>query len=244
MLVGKRGNAFARRLRYRLFFSGIIARTAVLDEFILQTVSRDGAVCVVNLGAGLDARPYRLALPADLRWIEADLPGILDYKAKILIDTHPACRLERHGVDLSDAAGRRELFDVVPADQPTIVVTEGVVPYLDEGDVAELATDLAGRAGYRWWAVDLLGASLAHLANRLGRRQLSAADAMYKFAPREGPEFFRPFGWEPIDIRTSWLKQRRLGCEPWPLRATWAVSPKRLRDAIGKTGLCVLLKRR
>ncbi len=32
---------------------------------------------VVNLAAGLDTRPYRMALPAALQWSEVDLPGIL-----------------------------------------------------------------------------------------------------------------------------------------------------------------------
>jgi len=38
---------------------------------------------VVNLAAGLDARPYRMSLPASLQWIEVDLPEILAYKEKI-----------------------------------------------------------------------------------------------------------------------------------------------------------------
>ena len=33
-----------------------------------------------NLAAGLDTRPYRMDLPPSLRWIEVDLPDILDYK--------------------------------------------------------------------------------------------------------------------------------------------------------------------
>jgi O-methyltransferase involved in polyketide biosynthesis len=32
---------------------------------------------VVNLAAGLDTRPYRMALPAARQWIEVDLPSIL-----------------------------------------------------------------------------------------------------------------------------------------------------------------------
>jgi hypothetical protein len=55
-----------------------VIRTAVFDEFILRTVARDRAACVLNLAAGLDTRPYRLDLPAELRWVEVDLPAILD----------------------------------------------------------------------------------------------------------------------------------------------------------------------
>lgn len=244
LLAGARGEGFTRKRRYRLVFSGVIARTAILDEFILQAVKRNGATCVVNLGAGLDTRPYRLDLPKQLRWIEADLPPILDYKEKVLGDVRPGCRLERHGVDLSDTAARRALLDVVPGEEPTVAVTEGVVPYLEESDVAALATDLAKRVCFRWWVLDLVSAPVVRLANLFGKRELSAADARFRFGPKEGGDFFLPLGWEPVDVRTSWLEQRRLDCEPWSLRVTWKVSPQRLRDAIGRTGVFVLLKRR
>ncbi len=42
----------------------MIVRTAVMDELILRAIDRDGVTTVLNLAAGLDARPYRLPLPA------------------------------------------------------------------------------------------------------------------------------------------------------------------------------------
>ena len=65
---------------------------------------------VVNLAAGLDARPYRMALPPNLDWIEVDLPDLVDYKERILAGETPACRLERVRLDLADVAARRKLF--------------------------------------------------------------------------------------------------------------------------------------
>lgn len=83
-LAGERGRRIARETRNRLISAGVVVRTAVFDELILQTVKRNGAACVLKLGAGLDTRPYRLDLPGDLRWVEADLPD-LDHKAKLLM---------------------------------------------------------------------------------------------------------------------------------------------------------------
>jgi O-methyltransferase involved in polyketide biosynthesis len=37
---------------------------------------------MVNLCAGLDARPYRMTLPSPLQWIEVDLPDLLAYKTE------------------------------------------------------------------------------------------------------------------------------------------------------------------
>ena len=60
-----------------------VARTVLFDQFIEEQV-RGGVDLVVNLAAGLDARPYRMALPPSLKWVEVDLPGMLAYKEEIL----------------------------------------------------------------------------------------------------------------------------------------------------------------
>lgn len=50
----------------------LVARTKIIDDTIAQAVA-DGCDRVLNLAAGLDTRPYRLDLPSNFRWIEADL---------------------------------------------------------------------------------------------------------------------------------------------------------------------------
>ena len=57
----------------------VVIRTRVIDSFVQQLIA-GGVETVINLGAGLDTRPYRLDLPASLRWIEVDLPQIIDLK--------------------------------------------------------------------------------------------------------------------------------------------------------------------
>src|SRR5262245_15406547 len=42
----------------------MVVRTQVLDEIILRLVKEHGVDTVLNLAAGLDARPWRLPLPA------------------------------------------------------------------------------------------------------------------------------------------------------------------------------------
>ena len=53
-----------------------VARTYLFDQFISEQVAQ-GVDMVVNLAAGLDARPYRMDLPASLKWVEVDLPELL-----------------------------------------------------------------------------------------------------------------------------------------------------------------------
>src|SRR5438034_11597607 len=97
---------FARRLAGERATWAWITRTYAYDEFIKEQV-REGVDMVVNLAAGLDARPYRMNLPASLHWIEVDLPGILDYKEEILRGEQPAFILDRARLDWSYIAAPR-----------------------------------------------------------------------------------------------------------------------------------------
>ena len=83
-----------------------VTRTYLFDRFITQQIQQ-GIDLVVNLAAGLDARPYRMPLPASLPWTEVDLPGVLSYKEDMLRGEKPACVLERVRLDLSDVSARR-----------------------------------------------------------------------------------------------------------------------------------------
>ena len=108
-----------------------VARTYLFDQFIEREIQH-GVDMVVNLAAGLDARPYRMQLPPALQWIEIDLPEILTYKETILASETPTCRLERIRADLSDSAARKSLFaDLAARGKKILVLTEGLLIYLD-----------------------------------------------------------------------------------------------------------------
>ena len=110
-LAGERGEQIARAVPFGDENSwAFVARTYAFDRLIDQALA-EGVDLVVNLAAGLDARPYRMALPPALRWVEVDLPEILDYKSEILASAIPRCALERVTLDLSNADARRGLFD-------------------------------------------------------------------------------------------------------------------------------------
>lgn len=129
-----------------------VIRTTLIDGFLTRAVD-DGVTCVLNLGAGLDTRPYRLDVPSTLRWVEVDLPAIIALKDERLAGEPARCTLERIPLDLTDVDARRELLArLAPAGERVFVLTEGVAPYLSEDDVAALADDLRARpfAAYGW----------------------------------------------------------------------------------------------
>jgi methyltransferase (TIGR00027 family) len=193
-----------------------VVRTVALDEMILKAVEEDGFDTVLNLAAGLDTRPYRLALPATLRWIEVDLPEIIEYKREKLKDAKCFCRLERYAVDLADAEARRALFTKVgAAADKVLVVTEGLLIYLDPEAVKSLAADLHQPPAFRRWLMDTASPALLRMLTRQGNLKADhslrgSAAVQFKFAPAEHTDFFRPFGWKPGEYRDTACEARRL----------------------------------
>src|ERR1700693_1281901 len=93
-LAGQRGDRIAETMRKHDEHEWVwVMRTVLFDRFISGEIA-DGADMVVNLAAGLDARPFRTALPPSLQWIEVDLPDLQDYKEQIVRDEKPAWACE------------------------------------------------------------------------------------------------------------------------------------------------------
>jgi methyltransferase (TIGR00027 family) len=175
------------------------ARTWLVDRIIARSVQQ-GTDMVINLAAGLDTRPYRLELPASLRWIEIDLPDILNYKQAVLAAERPVCALDRVPLDLTNVAARRALFQRLGGKaKQVLVVSEGLIIYFDPGDAAELARDLAAPMTFRRWVTDLTSPALLKMLQKSIGGPLGEAGSPLRFAPREGPDFFAPCGWKAVE---------------------------------------------
>jgi methyltransferase (TIGR00027 family) len=201
-LAGERGEQIAKSMPLgRDNDWSMITRTWLGDQFINQQVQQ-GVDMVINLAAGLDARPYRMQLPPSLKWIEVDLPEILAYKEEILRGEKPVCSLERIRLDLSNATARRELFaELGGRCKKALIITEGLLIYLTSDDVAGLAKDLAAPPSFQSWILDIASPGLLRMLAKGMAKQLNEA-APFKFAPPEGPDFFTPYGWKPVGVRS------------------------------------------
>jgi len=178
-----------------------VARTFLFDQFLSSELQK-GADLVLNLAAGLDARPYRMDLPATLQWVEVDLPELVAYKEEMLARENPKCHLERISLDLSDVSARRTLFAGLDRRATRIVVlTEGLLIYFTPEEVAAFARDLAAGQHFQSWVIDLASPGQLKLMQRTSGAQLSDAGAAFKFGPHEGAKFFAQYGWEPRDVQ-------------------------------------------
>jgi methyltransferase (TIGR00027 family) len=200
-LAGARGEEIARSMPFMERASwSFVARTWLVDTMLASEVAQ-GADMVVNLAAGLDARPYRMDLPPTLQWIEVDLPDMIDYKESVLAAEQPRCQLERVRLDLADVDARRTLFDELGRRaRRVVVITEGLLIYLTAEGVRALAHDLAGPPSLRRWITDLASPGLLKMIRKNVSERLDAVGAVLQFAPAEGPPFFVPLGWKPLEV--------------------------------------------
>ena len=173
----------------------VIMRTVIIDQMI-QDLIRDGVTCFVNIGAGLDSRPYRLNLGENITWIEMDFPHIIEYKNKILKDETPRCQLKRISLDLADRKTRQESFENLRRQHPHIaVLTEGVLPYLTPPQVDELSQDLKEHLRNRYWIFEYISPkSYRFLQN--AKRMKALKNAPFQFFPEDWLGFFKTRGWK------------------------------------------------
>ncbi|HEV8231459.1 MAG TPA: SAM-dependent methyltransferase [Thermoanaerobaculia bacterium] len=241
-LAGSRGEQIADSLPAgRSQAWAWVTRTYLFDRFIAEQIGQ-GVDMVLNLAAGLDARPYRMALPPTLRWMEVDLPALLDYKEEILAGEVPVCVLERVRLDLADVPARRKLFERLEREtKRALVVTEGLLIYLTADEVHSLARDLATVPGFTRWVLDIVSPGLLKMLLKQWGGSLDEAGAPLKFAPAEGPEFFRSSGWESIESRSVMKTAAHLKRAPLGLRLLAKLpEPKGLPGKRPWSAVCLL----
>ncbi len=231
-LAGERGRKIAASTsgsRYTAW--AVVIRTCIIDDFIRELIA-DGVDTVINLGAGLDTRPYRMDIPESLRWIEVDFPHMIKLKEELLAEEKPSCRMERVKLDLSDGEAREKLFSRIGSEsRKALILTEGVIPYLSPEQVASLAESLKRQPSFRFWILDYYSARVVKFfQSKKWMRQMR--NAPFLFYPEEWFEFFSKHGWKARETRYFGEKSLELGRAmpmPWWARILMVFAPERER---------------
>jgi len=210
VLAGDRGRRIAESMPRPFLTAWVIAvRTRIIDEFIRDAIA-GGVDTVLNLGAGLDTRAYRMDLPASLQWIEADYPAMIDYKEKHLGRETPRFRLTRVKADLANPLERQQVLRNANAQAgKMLVLTEGVVPYLTNENVGALADDLAALDRAAYWVAEFFSPELLKQRVKWTGRHLE--NAPFKFNPDDWFGFFEAHGWRSKDVKYLAGESERYG---------------------------------
>lgn len=220
VLVGEYGKSIASSMRsiQKYAYWSVIIRTRVIDDYIFSYVHQ-GYKTIINLGAGLDTRPYRLSLPPHIHWIEIDFPEMMDFKNIKLKDHQPNFNLERIGLDLSDQTKREEIFCALNERiiGPAIILTEGVIPYLNEESVRGLATAINKQSNFKSWICEYYA---PEMYPRFQDKKFKAmlGESPFQFFPSNWFAFFESCGWRQEQITYLYdiaKKNRRNFPIPW-----------------------------
>lgn len=215
-LAGERGHAIAAAAPW-VIRSGwwLVARTKLIDDLIAQAI-RDGCDRALTLAAGLDARPYRLDVPSDFVWFEADLPEMVAEKTDLLSQQQPRCRLFTRSVDLADPVACSTFLDeALSGAAKALVLTEGLLMYLEPHQVGALSHAFK-RPEIAWWILDYSGPQLLKRMNKKSRGLMQ--NAPFKFAPPNGLAYFEDLGWTTVDVEAVFMAAHRLHRLPLWLR--------------------------
>lgn len=173
----------------------VVMRTYIIDRMIRDLISK-GVTTFVNLGAGLDSRPYRMNLGPHIQWIEVDFPHVIEHKRTRLEKFTPSCKLKSIALDLSNRELRQSRFAELAGEYPQIaVLTEGILPYLTQDQVSELSEDLRAYPNFRYWIAEYISPkSYRYLQDP--KRMRALKNAPFQFYPKGWMGFFEGRGWK------------------------------------------------
>lgn len=246
-LVGEKGkqisDSMAEISKYTEW--SVLSRTVIIDRYIEKMVS-EGVDAIINLGAGLDARPYRLNLPGHLEWIEVDCQSIISHKNEVLRANQPRCRLTRYEVDLTNSEQRKAfLSSVAPQAKKALILTEGVIPYLTSEQVADLAKDLHATPRFAYWITEYFHREVYRYLKRTVRTN-AMKNAPFQFYPDDWFGFFKSVGWVEKETRYSGEIARefkRMPPMPWFAKLIMPFLSKTTKKRLGRMTGFVLFEK-
>jgi O-methyltransferase involved in polyketide biosynthesis len=116
----------------------LLTRTVILDKAVKDSIKKRGGV-VINLGAGLDTRFYRLD-NGKIRWYDLDVPAVIALRRKLLKESE---RLRFVAASIFDEDWTGEIE--VQAAEPVLIIAEGLLMYRKETEVQNLLGRIARR---------------------------------------------------------------------------------------------------
>ncbi|KAK8088562.1 O-methyltransferase domain protein [Apiospora hydei] len=144
------------------YVTWIANRAKRLDQWCQEFLdAHSEPVTVVHLACGLDCRFFRVAKSPRVRWIDIDQPLVVDLRSRLI--PQPEGDYKLRTLDVSAPGWYRD----IPADRPTLIIAEGLTPYLEPKDGKAMIRDLAEYFGSSEHGGQLIFDSLGSLSVNL-----------------------------------------------------------------------------
>jgi methyltransferase (TIGR00027 family) len=178
-----------------------VVRSRIFQDEIARRLKADKDLQIVNIGAGFDSRPFRLA---GGRWLDIDEPALIAHKNACVPPETCANPLRRIPVDFAKGELPAALRQCDPGAN-TLVVIEGVLMYLDKARVNELIQQLQEAFPVHTLMCELLDRTFVkRYMNKSTREQTVALGSPFKLLEDRPEQLFLGFGYkrcgEPISV--------------------------------------------
>ena len=197
---------------YQTFKNGAQIRARLIDNQILKILNKKVVKQVLNLGAGYDTRPFRLKISNSIKWIELDKPKLLSHKNSILPAHKAKCDLLRIPIDFLDSISLDRFIRTVPdKDLPTLVISEGLLVYLNNETVSSNFKILGRNDFIKFWITDLATDKIYNYRNPGDQDNLSSLVNQMKFTSFPKSPFFKKNGWKVKKAHDMAIEGLKLG---------------------------------
>jgi methyltransferase (TIGR00027 family) len=186
-------------------WGGIMCRKRYIDEKLMNSISEIDAV--VNLGAGFDTRPYRLAALSELPIWELDQPETIKAKQaqllKIFKEIPFHIKLASIDFDHEDLSAVLSLLGY-SSERRTFFICEGVTQYLTDQGIRLIFNFLAkavrgSRIAFTYVCKDFLVGRSAHVWEKGYDDYVRRKIWLFGMEPEAWPNFLKEYGWRIIE---------------------------------------------
>lgn len=152
-----------------------VIRAKHFDEWIKEFISVNKEGVVVYLGCGMDTRISRLNPPSHIHWFDVDYPEVIQFRKTFYSNKENYRMIESSVNDL-------QWLEKIPADQPTLVIAEGLLEYLSQNEVKKLFNRLTDHFSHGQIIFDVMNS----FAVEAGKKELEkTTGAIHRWAVDE-----------------------------------------------------------
>jgi O-methyltransferase involved in polyketide biosynthesis len=162
-------SAFAKDAATQL---GIAIRTEILDEFTRAFIAQHPDALILNLGAGLDTRFWRVD-NGQITWVDLDLPESIDFRLRFLPTG------DRQQIISHSALDFAWMEQVTPRSH-ILIIAEGLLIYFPEAEVKRLLLALQEHFPTAELLIETIGTHMLHRA--ASHASVSTTDARFQWA--------------------------------------------------------------
>lgn len=145
----------------------VSSRAKHFDDWATEFLCRNETATVLNLGAGLDSRVWRVDPGPGVQWYDVDYPGVVDVRRRIFPD-----RENYHLI--ASSVTEPGWLSGIEQDRPVLVIAQGLTMYLQPEDGHALLRRITDRFSRGTILLDTHNTYALRRQNRLVHRMFGA----------------------------------------------------------------------